>query len=252
MRNKLNDLESILILFLVGTVAGVINVMAGGGSSLTLPALIFMGLDGTVANGTNRIAILIQNIFAVYSFKQEKFSKFKLSLKMSLFTLPGALIGAIVASKIEGALFEKILGIVMIGIIVTMVIPQKRKNYVEEISKIPWIVYLAMFGIGFYGGFIQVGIGFLLMAALHYLLKENLVLVNVHKVFIVLILTIPAFLVFVLSDNVSWFHGLSLAAGNSFGAWWSAKLSVKKGEKVIKPVLVIAILIMSLKLIGVF
>ena len=140
----------------------------------------------------------------------------------------------------------------MIGIIITMVIPQKRKNYVEEITKIPWVVYLAMFGIGFYGGFIQVGVGFILMAALHYLLKENLVLVNVHKVFIVFIFTIPAFIVFVMTDSVSWFHGLSLAAGNSLGGWWSAKISVKKGEKVIKPTLVIAIFIMSLKLIGVF
>ena len=200
----MSDIESIILLFVIGTIAGVINVMAGGGSTLTLPALIFLGLDGTVANGTNRIAILIQNIFAVYSFKKEKFSKFNLSLKMSLFTLPGALIGAIAASKIEGAVFEKILGIVMIGIIITMVIPQKRKNYVEEITKIPWVVYLAMFGIGFYGGFIQVGVGFILMAALHYLLKENLVLVNVHKVFIVFIFTIPAFIVFVMTDSPLW------------------------------------------------
>jgi uncharacterized membrane protein YfcA len=198
----LNDIESILILFGVGMVAGIINVMAGGGSTLTLPALIFLGLDGTVANGTNRIAILIQNFFAVYSFKREKFSKFKISFKMSLFTLPGALIGAIAASKIEGEVFEKILGVVMIGIIITMVIPQKRKNFVDEISKIPWLVYLAMFGIGFYGGFIQVGVGFLLMAVLHYLLKENLVLVNVHKVFIVFIYTIPAFIVFVFTDSI--------------------------------------------------
>jgi len=247
-----SDLESIIILFFVGTIAGVINVMAGGGSSLTLPALIFLGLDGTVANGTNRIAILIQNIFAVYSFKREKFSKFKLSLKMSLFTLPGAIIGAFAASRIEGALFEKILAVVMIGIIITMVIPQKKKKYVQEITKIPWLVYLAMFGIGFYGGFIQVGVGFILMAALHYLLKENLIMVNVHKVFIILIYTIPAFLIFVFSDSVSWFHGLSLAAGNSLGAWWSAKLSVKKGEKIIKPVLMTALLIMSLKLLDVF
>jgi uncharacterized membrane protein YfcA len=244
----LNDIESILILFGVGMVAGIINVMAGGGSTLTLPALIFLGLDGTVANGTNRIAILIQNFFAVYSFKREKFSKFKISFKMSLFTLPGALIGAIAASKIEGEVFEKILGVVMIGIIITMVIPQKRKNFVDEISKIPWLVYLAMFGIGFYGGFIQVGVGFLLMAVLHYLLKENLVLVNVHKVFIVFIYTIPAFIVFVFTDSISWFHGLSLAAGNSVGAWYSAKISVKKGEKVIKPVLVIAIFIILNKI----
>ena len=226
--------------------------MAGGGSTLTLPTLIFLGLDGTVANGTNRIAILVQNIFAIYSFKREKFSKFKISFKMSLFTLPGAIIGAIAASKIQGEVFEKILGIVMIGIIITMIIPRNKKVYDAPVDKVPWMVYIAMFGIGFYGGFIQVGVGFILMAVLHYILKENLVLVNVHKVFIVFIYSVPAILIFMLSDNINWFYGLSLAAGNAMGGWWSAKISVKKGEKVIKWVLIISIFIMSLKLMGLF
>lgn len=248
----MSDLESVILLFVVGIIAGVINVMAGGGSTLTLPTLIFLGLDGTVANGTNRIAILVQNMFAVYSFKQEKFSKFKISFKMSLFTLPGAIIGAIAASKIQGELFEKILGVVMIGIIITMIIPRNKKVFDVPIDKVPWTVYLAMFGVGFYGGFIQVGVGFILMAVLHYMLKENLVLVNVHKVFIVFIYSVPAIIIFMLSDNINWFYGLSLAAGNALGGWWSAKISVKKGEKVIKWVLIISIFIMSLKLIGLF
>lgn len=248
----MNEIEIILILFGVGTLAGVINVMAGGGSTLTLPTLIFLGLDATVANGTNRIAILIQNISAIYSFKREKFAKFKISFKMSLFTLPGAILGAIAATRIEGEVFEKILGVVMIFVIVTMLIPKKQKFYEDHISKIPWVVYLAMFGIGFYGGFIQVGVGFILMAVLHYMLKENLVLVNVHKVFVVFIYTIPAIIIFALTDSIDWFYGLSLAAGNAFGAWWSAKISVKKGEKVIRWVLLIAILIMAMKLLDVF
>lgn len=248
----MGDIEIILILFGVGTVAGILNVMAGGGSTLTLPTLIFLGLDATVANGTNRIAILVQNISAIYSFKREKFSKFKISFKMGLFTLPGAVLGAIAATKIEGEAFEKILGIVMIGIIITMLIPKKQKFYEENIEKVPWLVYLAMFGVGFYGGFIQVGVGFILMAVLHYMLKENLVLVNVHKVFVVFIYTIPAIIIFAVSDSIDWFYGLSLAAGNATGGWWSAKLSVKKGEKIIRWVLLIAILIMSLKLLGLF
>ncbi|MDZ7764527.1 MAG: sulfite exporter TauE/SafE family protein [Melioribacteraceae bacterium] len=194
----------------------------------------------------------MQNISAVYSFKREKFSKFKISFKMSLFTLPGAILGAIAATKIEGVVFEKILGVVMIGVIITMLIPRKQKFYEEKIEKVPWLVYLAMFGVGFYGGFIQVGVGFILMAVLHYLLKENLVLVNVHKVFVVFIYTIPAIIIFAVTDSIDWFYGLSLAAGNATGAWWSAKLSVKKGEKIIKWVLLIAIFIMSLKLLGLF
>ena len=247
------EITSILILFAAGTIAGFINVMAGGGSSITLPILIFLGLDATVANGTNRIAIFIQNISAIKSFKNEEYSEFKISFKMALFALPGAIIGALFAVRISGELFEKILAVVMIGIIISMIVPKKKNNTDNDAEqKTSWAVYLAMFGIGFYGGFIQVGVGFLLMAALQYLMRINLVLVNMHKVFIVLIYTFPALIIFIVTDNVNWSLGLALAAGNAFGAWWSAKLAVKKGEKLIKGILITAIFIMSLKLLGVF
>ena len=253
MENYLGDLSSILILFAVGLLAGFMNVMAGGGSTLTLPTLIFLGLDASLANGTNRIAIFIQNISAIYSFKREKYQQFGLSWKLSLFTLPGAIAGALLAVKISDALFQKILGIVMIGIIISMLIPKSKIQFSNtDDKKITWAVAVAMIGIGFYGGFIQVGVGFILMAALHYLLKFNLVYVNMHKVFIVLVYTVPALLIFVFTDNVNWLFGLSLAAGNALGGWWAAKYSVKKGEKIIKGVLIIAIVIMSSKLLGVF
>ena len=95
------DYFNLLLLFGVGSIAGFINVNAGGGSSITLPTLIFMGLDGALANGTNRIAIFIQNIFAVASFRKNKMQQFKTSTELSLFTLPGAILGAILASKIS-------------------------------------------------------------------------------------------------------------------------------------------------------
>ena len=247
------DTYAILILFAVGSVAGFINVTAGGGSSLTLPTLIFLGLDSAMANGTNRIGIFIQNISAIYSFKRENYQQFNLSLKLSLLTLPGAIAGALIAVNVSDALFQKILGIVMIGIIITMLFPNKKiKLDNSDNKKITFIVFISMFFIGFYGGFIQVGVGFIIMASLKYLLKFDLVHVNMHKVFIVLIYTVPALLIFIITNNVNWFFGLSLAAGNAFGAWWAAKASVKKGEKLIKVVLIIAIFGMSLKLLNVF
>jgi len=243
----------ILILFANGIFAGFLNVTAGGGSTLTLPALIFLGLDSALANGTNRVSIFVQNIFAVYSFKKEKYQQFDISLKLSLLTLPGSIIGAILAVQLSDALFQRILGIIMIGIIISMILPQKKiTDSQHENKKIPLSTYFAMIGIGFYGGFIQVGVGFILMAALQRLMKLNLVYVNMHKVFIVLIYTIPALLIFVFTNNVNWGLGLALAAGNALGGWWAAKFSVKKGEKLIRYVLIVAVLIMSLKLLGVF
>jgi len=243
----------LIILFVFGVLAGIINVNAGGGSTLTLPMLIFMGLDGAVANGTNRIAILFQNISAIYSFKSQKHSQFKLSFKLALFTLPGAIIGAYLATNINNQMFEKILAVIMIGVIITMLLPKKSVETVKELTrKESLYVYLAMFGIGFYGGFIQVGVGFLLMASLYYLMKQSLVFVNMHKVFIVLIYTIPALLIFIFSGNINWGYGFILAGGNMLGAWWGAKFSVKGGDKVIKIIMIIAISIMSLKLFGLF
>jgi hypothetical protein len=240
-----------IVLLLTGIIAGFINVTAGGGSTLTLPVLIFLGLDSTTANGTNRIGILLQNVSSVYSFKKESYYELKTSLLLSIFTLPGAIAGAIAAIEVDDELFQKILGIIMIGIILSMFVPEK-KTVKNNQSKINFLTAVSMMAIGFYGGFIQVGVGFLIMASLKYLLKLDLIRINMHKVFIVLVFTMPALIIFILSDNVNWILGLSLAAGNALGGWWGAKMSVKKGEGFIKAVLAAVIFIMALKLLNIF
>jgi len=247
----MDELWQFLLLFGVGAVAGFVNVNAGGGSTLTLPTMIFLGLDSALANGTNRVAILIQNIFAVSSFRKQKVHQFGESLKLSYITLPGAIIGALVSVRMSDEWFQRILAVIMIGIVVTMFIPRTKKAYQDEISQSEhkWLIYVVLFFIGFYGGFIQVGSGFLFMAALYHILKINLVHVNMHKVFIILIYTIPSLAVFAFSGNVNWGFGLVLAAGNALGAWFGAKASVKGGERLIRYVLAIAIVLMAAKLI---
>ena len=240
----------ILILFGVGLLAGVINVMAGGGSSLTLPALIFIGLDSTVANGTNRIGILLQSVSATLSYRKAKISELEKSIRLSLLTLPGALLGALVSLKISNEWFDRILGIVMIGIILSMLIPQKFE-VITDGEKKSKLIYPVMLAIGFYGGFIQVGVGFLIMAALYHLLRMDLIRVNMHKVFITMLFTVPALLIFIWTGNVNWVLVLCLAAGNSVGGWWAARISLKGGEKAVRYVMVVAIFIIALKLLGV-
>lgn len=247
------DFTKLFLLFGVGTIAGFMNVMAGGGSSLTLPALIFMGLDGAMANGTNRVAILLQNVFAVLSFRKRDVHQYGESFKLALLTLPGAILGAFIAVNIADQWFKRILSLVLIGIVVSMFFtPKKREESATGERKKSWLIYPVMFGIGLYGGFIQAGVGFLFMAALYHILNLNLVHVNMHKVFIVLIYTLPVLAIFVITGKVDWILGLSLAAGNSFGAWWGARFAVKGGEKVIRYVLAVAILLMAVKLLGLF
>jgi len=246
------EFEPFLILFGVGLLAGTINVMAGGGSALTLPTLIFLGLDAATANGTNRVAIALQNIFASLSFRQEKVSRFRQSLTFALWAMPGAVAGALVAVQISDVWFQRILGIVMVGVVLSMMIP--RRGIVETTPEgiRSWWIYPALFGIGFYGGFIQMGVGFLFMAAFYHLLKMNLVFVNLHKVVVSLLYTGPVLLIFALTGKVDWTLGLSLAAGNALGAWGGVKLAVRRGEKLIRYVLIVAVLIMAAKILGVF
>lgn len=240
----------LLILFLFGNFAGFINVFAGGGSTLTLPFLLLMGLDASVANGTNRIGVLAQTVSASLSFKKQNFFDLKLSLKLAALTLPGAILGAFYSIQIDDETFHIIVISVIIAVGINLLIPQKRKSqYAETVSKMPLIMYPLMLLVGFYIGFIQVGVGFLLIAILSMALKLNIKRVNMHKVFIIFINTVPILLIFIFTDNIDWIAGLVLSLGTSLGAWWGAKLSLKIDEKLVKLILLIAIISLAINLL---
>lgn len=245
------DIPFMLLLFAIGIIAGLLNVMAGGGSTITLPVLIFLGLDSPLANGTNRLAVFIQNIAGALSFRQENYSDLKTSFKLAGFALPGAIAGAILAVKMDSLLFQRILAFFILFIIITVIIPKKPDASTPSNNRPvhAWLIYPAMLGIGFIGGFHQVGIGFLMIAALRHIQKMDLVRINMHKTAVFTIYTIPAMFVFIWTGNVNWQLGLALAAGNATGGWWAAKISVKRGERVIRVALVIAMLMMAIKLL---
>lgn len=249
------DLLSLTLLFFTGGLAGVINVMAGGGSSIVLPVLIFLGIDPTVANGTNRVAILFQNFFATLSFRKEGVADVKTGVKLAVFTLPGVLVGGFAAVRIGDELFEKILAVILIFVCASFFLNvDSFRNLLggRNESRQKWVLYPALVLIGFYGGFIQVGVGLFIMAALYHLMGTSLAKVNAHKVIVVLFYTIPVILIFFLSGNINWFIGICLAAGNSVGGWLGATFSVRGGEKYVRVALVVAVGLMALKLLGVF
>ena len=237
-----------LVLFVTGCFAGAINVMAGGGSTLSLPVLIMLGVDAGVANGTNRIAITIQNVSATSSFARDKRIEWFRSLRFAAWALPGAIIGSMVATQVTDEWTERVIGIVLILVVLSMAIPSGRKRTVEEAIDSPWMGP-ALVGIGFYGGFIQMGVGFLFMAAFYHLLRFDLVRTTVHKVVVILLYTAPTLLVFALSGKVNWGLGLILAAGNATGAYFAARLAVRRGEKLIRLVLIVAVILMAVRML---
>ncbi|MGJ7462035.1 sulfite exporter TauE/SafE family protein [Halomonas sp. MA07-2] len=225
-----------LALLLIGAVAGFINVLSAGGSMLTLPLLMFLGLPPQAANGTNRVSIALQSLSAVTSFLRAGARHVGLSLRLSLPAVVGSLAGAWLALQAGDALFEAILIAVMAGSAVLMLLPQPRLDTRPLTpERLTPAVYLAMFAIGLYGGFIQVGVGILFILVLYRMLKIDLAQVNVFKVLIILIYTLPALAVFLVNDQVRWSYGLVLAAGSMSGAWVGVKVNMSpRGAFVVK------------------
>ncbi|MBD1262027.1 sulfite exporter TauE/SafE family protein [Maribacter polysiphoniae] len=240
-----------VLLIGMGFVVGFINTVAGGGSLIALPVLIFLGLPPSVANGTNRVAIVIQTALATAGFKSKQVSTFPFNLYLGISGLLGAIIGAYIAVDIHGETFNKILAIVMMLVVFIIVFkPKIRLETLHEriTGKYLWIGIISFFFFGIYGGFINAGLGFIMILFLHFVNRMTLVRANATKVAVVFLYTLSALLVFALNDKVNWKIGLILAIGNGSGAWLASRVSVDKGDGFIKSFLVIMVSIMAIKL----
>ncbi len=244
-------LQEVLMLIGVGFIAGIINTLAGGGSLLTVPLLIFMGLPGGIANATNRVAILIQNIFGIGGFKSKGVSSFKYSGLLAIAAASGAAIGAKLAVDISDELFNKILAVVMIMVVIMTVLkPFGKSSGTEENMSVrrQVIGFVVFFFLGIYGGFIQAGIGFLIIASLTAINGFSLVKTNAIKLFVAFTYTLMSVIIFALEGKIDWQYGLTLSIGNSVGAWLSSRWSVKAGDKYIRWFLFVAVTGLAIKL----
>ena len=239
------------LLVAVGTIAGFLNVLAGGGSLLTLPLLIFMGLPAATANGTNRVAIFFQNIFAIGGFRRQGVFPARLALLCTLPALAGAYLGANLAIDVDDQLFRRLLAVVMVGVLLFNAFDPVRRLQLEEARMTPLrtaALLLTFFLVGIYGGFVQAGVGFIIIAGL-LLHGLDLVRINAVKVVVIFGFTLVALSVFVAGGQVNYGLGLSLAAGNSIGGWIGSHMAVKKGHDWIKKVVSLTVLAFALKLL---
>lgn len=240
---------------LAGVGAGYINTMAGSGSLITLPLLIFLGLPPTVANGTNRIGVLTQTISATMSFQNQGVLNWRNSLNLLLASMGGSFLGAQIAADFNEAQMELAIGILMVVMLFVLFIQPKRwlTGKPEALKKRPsWLQLLIFFGIGIYGGFIQAGVGIFLLAGLVLSVGHDLVHANAIKSFIVLGFTVVALFVFIWNDQVDWGMGILLAVGNGFGGWIAARTAVKRGAGFVRWLLIIIVVVSALNFLGVF
>lgn len=242
------ELWQLFLLAGVGVLSGFLNVMAGGGSLLALPVLIFMGLPGNVANGTNRVAIVAQNVSAFTSFFSKGYSELRTMLTLALCAVPGAAMGAYLGTQVSGELFNRILGGLMIVLLILMSRKQRDVAVIEKPRRLV-LGHFLMVAVGFYGGFIQAGVGFILMAVLYRVVGLDLVRVNAYKVFIIGIYTLVALAIFADKGQVLWLAGASLAVGTTIGGWIGAHFTVKRGERLIRVILNVVLIVMAVRLL---
>ena len=236
-------------LFVVGFVAAVINVLAGGGSFLTLPLLIFLGLPASVANGTNRVGVLAQNISAVAGFHRHRVLPVRWALSVSVPAVIGAALGAWAALHVSDLAFRRILAIVMLAMTLVTLLGRRSAGDVgrEPCSPWRWTMVLGFFVTGLYGGFLQAGVGFLSLA-MTTLAGLDLVRGNAVKVFSVMLLTLLSLAVFAGTGHIDWPAGIALAMGNLLGGGVGVRVAVLKGQRWLEHVVTVTIVVFAVLL----
>jgi len=227
-----------IILVVTGLAAGFINTLAGGGSNLTLPALMMTGMPADVANATNRVGIFLQCAVGVKSYQSHGKINTNDLIPVLIPTLVGGLVGAVLAAVLPATLLKPMLLIAMIGVAAlivffpSVVAPEPgTPTYQMRDRPQAWI---ALFFTGIYGGFVQAGVGFLLITALAGTLRYDLIRSNALKLICTLAFTSVALIVFIVDGLVQWAPGLALAAGSMVGAAFAVKFSLNISQKTMK------------------
>ena len=242
------SLGTVLLLLAAGMVAGFINTVAGGGSVVTLPILVEL-VGAGVANGTNRIAILMQNLAGLAGYQRGKAVPWHVVWPLIPPMILGAVSGAYVATTMSSETMRRVFALVIVLVAVLVFVkPSRWIGDAEPRLRQPWrwLVFLAA---GFYGGFVQAGVGFLMLAGLVLGGGLGLVKANAVKVALILVYTPLVLVLFAFADQVDLAVGMTLGVGNMVGAWISARLAVRKGAGWIRWVLIVAAVAAAIRML---
>jgi uncharacterized membrane protein YfcA len=222
--------QGLAILAAAGMLATVINVMAGGGGMIVLPALIALGLPADVANGTYRLGVVTQSIAGSTALhRQGKLDTSQLGPIMFP-TVLGAAIGALIATRIPRELLKPIMLVTMI-IMASLIAFRKQTLIAPEgpplAPRQAPRAYVGLFLAGLYGGFIQAGVGFVLLSVLVGTLRHDLIGANAIKLVATLAFGSVALGIFVWAGQVAWTPAIVLAIASIVGARLGVKMMLK-------------------------
>jgi uncharacterized membrane protein YfcA len=235
------------LLVVTGVISGFINTLAGGGSMLTLPALMMLGMPADVANATNRVGVLMQSVTGAKGFSDQERLDYQAILPVLVPTGLGALAGSVLASYLPVWILEPTLLTVMVIMALVMVIRPETVIPPEgtsplKLSESP-VAAIGLFLSGVYGGFVQAGVGFILIAALAGGLRYDLVRTNALKTVCTAVFSGVALLIFALRGQVWWIPGVILAIGSIAGAMLSVRFAISVSQNTLKWILFVMVTI---------
>ncbi len=243
----------ILVIVVAGIIVGFINTLSGGGSVISLSLLLLLGLPANIANGTNRISIFFQTLSSVGSFTRQKMFTDLRPVWLGIPATVGAILGAYLAVDVNTRVIEIAMAVAMVIMLFFLFYkPDKwlKENPIMLSGPVKWWQYIIFFVVGFYGGFIQVGVGYFLLMALVLGVGYDLVKANAVKNLIVFFYAIFALLVFMIDGKVNYLYGVILSAGSMIGALIASYLAVKRGGGFIRAVILLSVVLTILQISG--
>jgi uncharacterized membrane protein YfcA len=242
----------IVTLLISGLIVGFINTLAGGGSAVSLTVFMALGLPVQVANGTNRVAILMQNLSSTATFSSKGMIDWHSGLRLAVPLILGTVVGSqVAATEISDGVFRICLAVVMLSVLFFTIFGNRvLKRHDSEMKRIGpghWVVF---FLIGAYNGFIFVGTGYLILLATMGMMHLGIVKANVLKNLVILIAMFFSLAVFVINGDVNWMFGLVHGAGNMVGAFLASHYAIGWGVKFLRWFMVAVVLVCLADVVG--
>ena len=244
------DWHIVIVLLISGTAVGIINTLAGGGSIITMTMFMAFGLPINVANGTNRVAVLMQNLAATVTFIRKKSFNINHGLLLSLPVILGNIAGSFVASYINEWIFKICFGVILLVVMIYLLLDTRIKLKAGNNVDIKPLHYLWFFLIGFYGGYIYIGIGYLILAVALWVMRIDIVTANAIKGFVILLATPFSLAVFMITGNVDYKFGLIHGLGNMIGSFLASHYMTNWGTSFIKIFMAVIVAICFADMMG--
>ena len=243
----------IIILVIAGFLVGFINTLAGSGTIISYSVFMALGLPPSYANGTIRVGVIMQTLASSFMFKKGSFLDVKKGLSLAFPTVIGSIVGAQIAIDINQVIFNYLVGGAMFLMLIFLVfkpqkwIAEKEGKGISLSYHLQFIIYLL---IGVYGGFIHIGVGIFLLAALVLISGYDLLRANALKVFIVLMYSPFALFIYMYNDHVQYGMALISSIGNVLGGMLASRLAMSWGSQFIHWVLLVVIILFTAKTFG--